>query len=69
MFIFYYSLASSQASMNRSNINNCESSSGILDLERVEGNLKLISSQIQISLSKYLKVPSEFCILNESVVF
>ncbi|XP_050549883.1 uncharacterized protein LOC118272067 isoform X1 [Spodoptera frugiperda] len=30
-------LASSQASMNRSNINNCESSSGILDLERVEG--------------------------------
>ncbi|PZC78867.1 hypothetical protein B5X24_HaOG217061 [Helicoverpa armigera] len=30
-------LASNQASMNRSNINNCESSSGILDLERVEG--------------------------------
>ncbi|XP_022822683.1 uncharacterized protein LOC111353763 isoform X3 [Spodoptera litura] len=29
-------LASTQASMNRSNINNCESSSGILDLERVE---------------------------------
>uniref|UniRef100_A0A2A4KAY7 Ig-like domain-containing protein n=1 Tax=Heliothis virescens TaxID=7102 RepID=A0A2A4KAY7_HELVI len=30
-------LASNQASMNRSNVNNCESSSGILDLERVEG--------------------------------
>ncbi|KAJ8712374.1 hypothetical protein PYW07_005216 [Mythimna separata] len=30
-------LASAQASMNKSNINNCESSSGILDLDIVEG--------------------------------
>ncbi|XP_026744221.1 uncharacterized protein LOC113505626 isoform X2 [Trichoplusia ni] len=30
-------LASNQASMNRTNLNNCESSSGILDLDRVEG--------------------------------